>query len=346
MRQVLVYLCYLVLLTLLGSCASSNESTLISTSEDGHYTSSFPTRDVSTQLTTIQQSVLRLTSTSIYVTYFFGDDDNLTLEMLYKANLNDLASDRSTIDQSKAGTAVSILQNDRHTALLTARHVLIAPDTLISYKRGTGIPANKFIRSAGIKIKQRNYLHTYNKLEEVDVLATNQSDDLALIKVDRPEDSFDAPPLPLNIGSAQNLKPGSFLYVFGYPLGSPMVTRGIVSAPNYDGRGTFLTDALFNHGISGGLIVASRDNFRSFDWVGMAATASASEQYFLVPDPSNQDRYSNFETYKDTIFVSQKKLINYGVTQATPIEKILKFLYRNEDDLDRLGLSVTDLGGQ
>jgi hypothetical protein len=124
-----------------------------------------------------------------------------------------------------------------------------------------------------------------------------------------------------------------------------MVTCGIVSAPDYNGRGAFLTDALFNHGISGGLIIASRNNFRSFEWVGMAVTASASEYRFLVPDPSRSEKYETMEAYTDTAYISQQRLINYGVTQATPIEQILEFLFRNEDELQKLGLSVTDING-
>lgn len=337
---------FLVAALLCGCASSNNQPAPRYPTDNQYYTSSFPNRDVSRKLTAIQESVLRITSTSIYSTYFFDDNANVTLEMLKGADIAQLSSNRSTIDQSKAGTAIAILQNNRHVALITAEHVLYAPDTLISYKHGKNIPQNKFIHSAGIKIKKRNFLHTYNNLLKIDVLAKNKTDDLALIKIDRPSDSFNTSTLSLNTGAAKYLKYGSFLYVFGYPLGTPMVTRGIVSAPNYDNQGNFLTDALFNHGISGGLIVASRDNFKSFEWVGMSVTASASEQYFLVPDPSRRQEYQNLETYTDTAFIAKKSIINYGVTQATPVEKILRFLYSNEDKLKRIGLSVTRLGGQ
>lgn len=268
--------------------------------------------------------------------------------MLKERDISKAQFRKSTIDQSKAGTAISILQNDRYIALITAAHVLNAPDTLISYKRGANIPQNKFINSVGIKLKQRNYLHTFDNLLEIDVIATDPIDDLALIRVrnEDEENNFQAPPLRMKTGAALNLQFGSFIYVMGYPLGSPMITRGIVSAPNYDNQGNFLTDALFNHGISGGLIVASRDNFNSLEWVGMSITASASEQYFLVPDPTKKQQYRNLETYADTAFITRKNIINYGVTQATPIEKVLRFLYSNEDKLNRMGLSSTNISGQ
>ncbi|MBN2731738.1 MAG: trypsin-like peptidase domain-containing protein [Balneolaceae bacterium] len=341
------YILYAIVFLVIYSCVSSNSSRLpYFNPEKGFYTSSFPTKDVSPQLTRIQQSVLRITSTSIYTTYFFGDDINLTVEMLKEKDINKMQLRKSTIDQSKAGTAISILQNDRYTALVTAAHVLDAPDTLISYKQGVNIPQNKYISSVGIKLKQRNYLHTFNNLLEIDVMAVNPFDDLALIRVRNGENDFQAPPLRMKTGAAMKLQFGSFIYVIGYPLGSAMVTRGIVSAPNYDNQGNFLTDALFNHGISGGLIVASRDNFNSLEWVGMSITASASEQYFLVPDPTKKQQYRNLETYADTAFITRKNIINYGVTQATPIEKVLRFLYSNEDKLNRMGLSSTDISGQ
>jgi|AntRauTorckE6833_2_1112554.scaffolds.fasta_scaffold31985_2 hypothetical protein len=347
MRQVLIYIYIFTASLFIFGCVSSNQPAPYFATEKGQYTSSFPTRDVSTQLTSIQRSVLRITSTTIYTTYFF-DDVDLTLEEIQKADLQEVASKKSTLDQSKAGTAVSILQNNRHIALLTAEHVLFSPDTLISYKQGKNVPQNKFLQSVGIKIKQRNYLHTYHNLLPLYVLAADKDEDLALIRVsvDNVENLIDAPPIALKTGVARNLKVGSFLYVLGYPLGTPMVTRGIVSAPNYDNQGNFLTDALFNHGISGGLIVASRDNFNSFEWVGMSVQASASEQYYLVPDPAKQQAYQNFEVYTDTAFISKRNLINYGVTQATPIEKILRFLYKNEDKLKKFGLSSTNLSGQ
>ena len=341
------YVFYSLIFLVLHSCASSDTSRRpFYDVEKGYYTSAFPVRDVTPQLATIQRSILRITSTSIYTTYYIDSKTNLTFEEVKQQDLNKITSHKSTIDQSKAGTAISILQNNQHTALVTAAHVLAAPDTLISFKRGPNIPENKYLYSISIKLKQRNYVHTYGDLKEIGLMAVNRINDLALIEIDNDDDSFIAAPLRITTGAAKKLRMGSFLYIMGFPLGSAMVTRGIVSAPDYDNQGNFLTDALFNHGISGGVILASRDNFNSLEWVGMSITASASEQNFLVPNPNMRQQYTNMQTYTDTAFVAQKSIINYGVTQALPIEKILLFLYENEDKLNRIGLSSTNISGQ
>lgn len=341
------HLVYGLVFLVVYSCASSSSTRRpFYDNEKGYYTSAFPTKDVTSQLADIQRSVLRITSTSIYSTYFLDSTTNLTLDELKQLDIAQVASRQSTIDQSKAGTAISILQNNQHTVLVTAAHVLAAPDTLISFKRGANIPENKYLYSVSIKLKQRNYVHTFTDLREIDILATSRAHDLALFEIANNDEAFVATPISINTGAAKKLRMGSFIYVMGFPLGSAMVTRGIVSAPDYDNQGNFLTDALFNHGISGGLIVASRDNFSSLEWIGMSITASASEQSFLVPNPNKRDQYRNMQTYADTAFVAKKSIINYGVTQALPIEKILLFLYQNEDKLNRLGLSSTNISGQ
>lgn len=150
-------------------------------------------------------------------------------------------------------------------------------------------------------------------------------------------------PLQIPAGNAKRLRLGSFVYVLGYPLGAPMVTRAIVSAPNYNSLGGFLTDAVFNHGISGGLIIASDDNFRSFQWVGMATAASATQHVYLVPDPSKTESYWNHEVYTDTIYISKKRTINYGLTESTPIEEIMSFLSSHAGKLQNKGLYLKNM---
>lgn len=308
----------------------------------GSYTSAFPTRSVSGQLERIQNSVRRLSSTASYTTYYF-DGQNLTLEQLQEAgNLESLATRRASVERNKAGTAVAVLQGRRSTGLVTAQHVLFYPDTLVAYRKGEDIPPKTYVESIGIKKSHRNFLVTTSGLLPLDIIAEDVRNDVAAIRVERTGERINPPPLRIRVGRARDLELGSFLYILGYPLGTPMVTRGIVSAPDYNQRGSFLTDALFNHGISGGLIIASRDHFRSFEWVGMAVTASASTQQYLIPDPNNEP-YESMVPYTDTAYVSEQRVINYGITDATPIEDIMQFLLRNEDRLNRYGLSVTDL---
>ena len=323
-------------------CASTGNQSSNSGGSNNAYSSSFPSQDVSKQLIDIEQSIKRYTTTAKYRTYRF-EDANLTLKQIREQNISTIASDEFTISESKAGTAITLFNNDQHAVFITAQHVLSFPDTLLSYKPESNTPKQRIVESLSIKNNQRSYLYADENVVKLDLIAESASKDLALVKVDKDDRKFSLQPLSLNIGSARDLTLGSFVYVFGYPLGAPMVTRGIVSAPNYDRRNSFLTDALFNHGISGGLIIASRNNFNSFEWVGMAVSAAATQQQFLIPAPSKQKKYRNFQAYADTAVVSEQRTINYGLTQATPIEQIVKFLISSEEELNKLGMSVTGL---
>lgn len=324
-----------------GGCTSTGETrTNTSTADQAYFTSSFPHRDISPQLSQIQPSIQRVTSTVFYEVYFF-EDKNLTADQLQGTNIVELASRKSSIDQSKAGTAISILQNNRHTVLITARHVLTFPDTVIAYKKDNPSSDERYVASIGIKERQKSFLITTFQNFEVSKVAEDRIKDLALIEIPRKKANI-TPPLQICTGKARLLRLGSFLYVLGFPLGSPTVTRGIVSLPNYDGRQSFLTDALFNPGVSGGLIIASRNNYKSFEWVGMVLTASALDKQFLIPNPSDMEKYEHLEVYTGTPFVSNQKMINYGIANAQPIERIIEFIMQNDNKLSQFGLSFTD----
>lgn len=308
--------------------------------ENSYYTSAYPTRDISTQLESIQRSVKRISSTAIYQTYYF-DDQLITEDQLKSNDIRGFASSSIARNESTAGTAFAIARNNRSIALLTCAHVIDFPDTLISYVEGPNVPENEFIQSITIRRNQTNLLHDLPNIGMFDILAQNDADDLALIEVNLREfNNLQAPPLPVKIGNPEQLRLGSNIMIMGYPKGYPMVTRGIVSDPNRSRDGDFLTDALFNQGISGGIILASRDNYASFEWIGMANTASAVKETGLVPDPTKEDAYEAFDLYTDSIFVQSKTRISYGITQAIPAQKIIRFLKSNERKLRRLGLSL------
>jgi len=343
MKNIQLFFGACIIVGFLSSCATTQQTARPNQQSVNKYTASFPTKDVSDQLVAIQQSVKRITSKANFRIHFFNNQ-NLTLkEIRQSPNIGKLASKNESVQRGIAGTAVAILRNDNHIALVTARHVVSFPDTIVTYKQGKNIPQHKFVASIGIKKKQNNYLIYKYRLLTMHKIAEDKKHDLALIDVPVEGTKVDIPPLDITYGHAKRLQVGSFIYIFGYPLGAEMVTRGIVSKPNYDGRGSFLTDAIFNHGISGGLIAASDNNFRTFQWVGMAVTASATQQQVLIPNPNNGQDYYNHQAYTDTAYVSKKKTINYGLTSSTPVDQILAFLIQNEAKLKKIGLSVSNL---
>ncbi len=345
MKSLLQFAVFTLTALIFCSCASAPHPKPIYKPEDNKYKSAYPSREVSGKLSRIQNSVQRIISTVTYRIYYFGDK-RVTREKLFGQNLAKFSNHSVTTSKSNAGTAISIMQNEDFTVLVTAYHITASPDTVISFRRGEGIPSNTYIKSVAVRSNSETFLFDSGSLTQTDVIATKPFDDLALLMASNEGFDYSAPPLPIQTGTAKNLQLGSFIYILGFPLGRPMVTRGIVSAPNYDNQGSFLTDALFNHGISGGLIIASNDNYKSFEWVGMSSTASVKRSFFLVPDPAKSESYSDFEPYVDTLYIDQKSFINYGISKAIPIEDILEFLYSNEEKLNKFGFSATDLAGQ
>jgi S1-C subfamily serine protease len=147
------------------------------------------------------------------------------------------------------------------------------------------------------------------------------------------------------LGRARELEWGSFVYVFGYPMGNKMVTKGTVSSPNKDKHGSFLMDAVFNRGFSGGVVVAIRDGVPNFELVGMVKLVSASSEYVLAPsEESGAVGYDPREPYTGTIHAVNKLTINYGITQAISVEAITGFLRAEQTLIERNGYSLGRFG--
>ena len=308
-----------------------------------NYTTSFPTRDVSEQIRSVKESVIRISSTGIYRTYIV-EDRMLTKADLNSVDIEDIATRNITSNESTAGTAISLYSDDRNAVLITNAHVVNYPDTLIAYIDREGVPKQTYIHSVKIRKNQNNLIYDLPNVGRFDILDLDVNSDLALLRVNKASfPNLRAPGIRIPVGNPALLEWGSFVYIIGYPKGYPMITRGIVSSPERNKYDDFLTDALFNPGISGGLIMATRNNFNTFEWVGMTNTASADLSKLLVPDPLKSAEYENFDIYRDSIYVETKTSLTYGITQAIPMKRILEFLESNERTLQRLGIRMHEL---
>ena len=143
-------------------------------------------------------------------------------------------------------------------------------------------------------------------------------------------------------GAARELEWGSFVYLFGYPSGYKMVTKGIVSSPRKDRFDTFLIDAVFSRGFSGGIALAIRDGVPNFELVGMVKLVSARTSYVLVPEKDDGVvEYDPTVPYDGQIFVERKTEIEYGVTQAISVEMIRDFLESHRASLKAQGYDLS-----
>src|SRR5699024_9923057 len=222
---------------------------------------------------------VRIISTTYYATYLF-DNPSTRIENIRSNKLENIASQKMTSKESTAGTSIMLdIKPGGQSLLITCAHAVTAPDTLISYFPKEMAPPNTFIQSISIKRRQTNFIFDPNNFSTFEVIAQNTLSDLALITAQFKRvtnQSHNSMPFPM--GRSENMLIGSFLYIFGFPKGFPMITRGLANTRGLEGRPFFITDALFNPGISGGLIIASNDRFNSFEWVGMARSATADRE--------------------------------------------------------------------
>lgn len=322
------------------SCNASQQATTQQPKPSKYYTTAFPNRDISRQLKSAQESILRILVTNFYHTYLFAEP-RITLADVKTNNPKDIASESFSSEESTAGTAIILQYNNSDRVLLiTCNHVVSSADTVISYYKGKSIPSNTFVKSISIKQRQNNLIFSPKDLQDFDVIATDPYADLALLSTKLSEHIESLKhPLTFEAGNNDFLQMGTFLYVMGYPKGYLMLTRGLASDSEPQNRRFFVTDAIFNPGISGGLVFASNDNFRSFEWLGIARSASADNEDYVVPRPET-DKYGKIaRPYNDSLFVQKRTHISYGITQAIPINGIKNFLNENKRAILRNGFS-------
>jgi len=107
------------------------------------------------------------------------------------------------------------------------------------------------------KERQSNYVAVFPEGGELEILAMDRDQDVALLGK-----TFDDDPLPRPRSSCirrerQRSSSGDVRLPLGYPTGHKMVTKAIVSSPNKDRKGSFLLDAVLTPGFSGGLPLPS-----------------------------------------------------------------------------------------
>lgn len=338
----------LILAGLIISCsssepASSNTETEPSTPESEiseYYTSSFPRQDVTNELKKAQQSIVRVVSTAFYDNYIF-DEQYITMDDIRTNNPGKISTDSFSSKESTAGTSIILDQNSDNSLLLTCEHTVSFPDTAVAYYEDENLPPQKFVESISIKRRQTNLVFLGPELESFEVISSNSRLDVALLNVEFGRDSnLDQHELMIKPGNSDLLRLGSFIYILGFPKGYPMVTRGLASSSESWNDRYFISDATFNPGISGGLVLATKDNYNTFEWVGIASSSSASRESVLVPRPITEDYSRAARPYSDSVFVQQQTRINYGITQAVPINKIKEFLRNSEQEISKQGFTI------
>jgi hypothetical protein len=330
---------------MLAGCSPSVYRDVYPTLADGRYDSEFPHKGCSKQLEEIAETVNMLSSIAYYRTFTFTMEDRVTRGGIVEALSRRKNRESVYINSTASGTATVISYDERRVMLLTCAHIVDFEDTVLSFHITPDYRATPWLKSVAIKEKQTNYVAVFPEGGELDILAMDRSADIALLgKRFSSEPAIRIPVFRYTFGNARDLEWGTFVYMFGYPSGFKMVTTGVVSNPNKDKRGSFMVDAMFSRGFSGGITLAIRDGVPNFELVGIVKLVSAHSSYVVSPGKQNGEvEFDPAMPYTGAVYVERKTEIESGLTQAVPIEAIREFLRVQTPLLREKGYSIGNL---
>lgn len=321
-----------------SSCQKATYQNVYPTLSDGRYDSEFPYRNCSSELDVISKSVKKLYCLVEYDRYDFYEKDALIAKNLTNNSFKKLAFNKDFFSESVHGSATIIYNQNGNVAVLTCAHIIDYPDTIISYFVDGSNQKTEIIQSISLKRKQLNFIRDLPGDGVLQVIVADSDLDVAFLGNYFDNVSENIKVFNYPAGNADKLEWGSFVYIMGYPAGYQMVTRGIVSNPNTGKKGEFLLDALFNNGISGGIVLAVKDGVPNFELVGIAKTVSAKYKNVLKPEKdSYQEIFNPNIPYTGNLYIKLEKDINYGVTFAASIEAIGDIYFKNKAEFTRQG---------
>jgi S1-C subfamily serine protease len=332
------YLFIFSLVSVIISCSSTQqlEQSNSVSQADNRYDSEFPSKSVSKELDYISRTVKKLDCLAFYVSYIFPPENTLDEGPITEELIKAQSLANTVTNESVTGTAIVIYYDGEMAGLLTCAHVIDFPDTIMTrYNNGSGP-----IQVLSIKVRQQNYIKDLAEGEGVEVIAKNKKHDIALLKKKLGDHLVKPSVLNFPIGNTKDLEWGSVVYVMGFPQGQQMVTRAIVSNPGNAVKHRFLTDAIYNRGISGSPVFAIRDGVPNLEWIGVATSSAAQQIYYTKPGKDKPEFINPDQPYTGDVYVDMVRTINYGVTFNTTIEAVVDLIRRNEKELSAHGFDT------
>jgi len=327
---------HIILLLVLGlwSCSAKK----VANDQTGEVAKKTPEQYLSEELDYLSKTVRKLESIAFYRSYLFSPRNTVELSKITDSILDEVSIGNSVLNQSVSGTATVIYYDGSLVGMLTCAHVVDFPDTIVvGYNHGKGP-----VKVLSVKIRQKNYVNSLPLGDDVEVVAIDRKLDIAFMKKELYESK--EPVHVLNYPPARNkeIDWGNQVYVMGFPLGKLMVTRGIVTKPSGK-SGRFLTDALYNRGISGSpVITVGSGNPSQVRWLGIACSAAAQKISYVKPEKKTIEFINPDEPYSGELYLDRKKVINYGVTFNITSTAVLDFLSKNYEKIRKAGFD-TDL---
>ena len=292
------------------SCSDKTFETVYPTLNDGKYDSEFPYRNCSEQLNTISKSIKKISSNVFYDIYEFDVSQKVKREYINDEFMRNNAITKDLASESIIGTATIIYKDSKRIALITCAHIVNYSDTIVSQYQIKD-DSEEYIKTIAIKKQVQHFILDLALGKKFEILAIDNKNDIAILGLETNQHILNRVLVfPYPPGNSNELEWGSFVYIMGYPMGLQMITRGIVSSPSRSKKGSFLIDAVFNHGFSGGLVLAIKDGVPNFEMVGMVKSASASYDNYLMPEqPTGKLIYSQNLNYTGSMHVKAKETI-------------------------------------
>ncbi len=300
---------------------------------DGEYDSEFPHLPTTEYLEEINQSVKLVNAIASYRGYDFPLSAGLIKSKLHEEDIKENALKEKYLNSPASGTATVIFQDPSKVALLTCAHIVNFPDTIVTYfldKKGKKTP---FVQSVYYKVRQNLTVTGLPEVNNYEIFTTDDKKDIAIIgKTYSKFQSRNIPEFSYPKGKAEELKMGTFVYLFGFPRGERMVSTAIVGRANKDRNHGFIVDAPMHNGISGGLVLAVRDGVPNFELVGMIFAVAGEHISFLGPDKDSEPIELDMQRlYTGDVYLNSTRQVVYGITYAVSIEAIESFINDNKD---------------
>jgi len=306
---------------------------------DGEYDSEFPHLPTTDYLEKINSSVKLVNALASYRGYELPLYGGLIRSELSDSLAKQKALREKYLNSPASGTATIIYHDNSRVALLTCAHIVSFPDTIITHfldKNGKKTP---FIQSVYYKVRQSLTVTGLPEVSDYEIIASDENKDIAVIgKTYNRLHNLNIREFDYPKGSAEELKAGTFVYLFGFPRGERMVSTAIVGRANKDKDHNFIVDAPMHKGISGGLVLAVRDGVPNFELVGMVFAVARESISFLGPDEETEPIELDMQRpYSGNIFLNSTRQIIYGITYAVSIESIQTFFWDHRDSFDAAG---------
>ena len=321
-----------LLVFFLAGCKNSQHIADSKLIRDNKYDSEFPNQSISKYLEKASKSVKKLDAIAYYKTYYFTESDKITKNKITDKLLEQVDNSSIIQHETVSGTAFIIYNDSTTVGILSCAHTVDFRDTIFSY-----FDNDKYLIACSIKIKQQNHISGLAGSNEPIIVASDKEKDIAILMQTTPSGK-EVIPLDFPTGTAKKLQWGSIIYTIGYPLGILMTTQSVVSINKKLETGIFVSDALYNQGISGSPVFAIRDGIPNFELIGMASSSSARASLLLSPDNDFELNGSTHQKYNGDIFVDNTRLINYGISYSITIDEIISFIDSNSNKLKQSGL--------